>query len=251
MDQDKMRDKFLEKILGTTGFNAMEKALSMTKVGNALFVRTLYSWLNVLPKNGFEGYIPGTEMPLFLVKNNESFSGKMMVKSLPYAFENKSIDFIAALISVALGEDGKLDSGPYGLDKLGKSIDTLVKTEIVKSSLAKRDPRISPAGPPAQPKGFTPPSQPQPIQEEASIKKQEKKLSKKSKIFKLKKTDLVAKCSACDEPLFLKEQFNGCYCYDKDGVELIQKNDVIMLKFNAKIESNDILELLEEIRNYG
>lgn len=247
-----MRNDFLKQILGQTGYKAFEKAIAMDKVGNALFVRTLYAWLNVLPKNGFEGNVPGTEVPLTLTKSEQGFSGKVLLKKLPYNFDNKTIDFIAALISVALGEDGKLEVGPYGLDKLGKSIDTLVKSEVVKASLVKRDPAKLVAGPPAAPKGFNQPAQPQLAQpKEEGIKKQEKKPNKKSRIFKLKKSDLAAKCSTCDEALFSKNAFTGCYCYDKDGVELIAKNESYMLKFEPKVEASEILELLEEIRNYG
>lgn len=245
-----MRNDFLKQILGQTGYKAFEKALSMNKVGNALFVRTLYSWLNILPKNGYEGNVPGTEVPLVLSKSEQGFSGKVLIKKLPYNFDNKSVDFIAALISVALGEDGKLEVGPYGLDKLGKSIDTLVKAEVVKCTLTKRDPAKLVAGPAAAPKGFNEPAQPQAVQPKEAMKKQEKK-PKKSKIFRLKKSDLSAKCSSCDEPLFLKDKFSGCYCHDNDGVELIAKNETYLLKFEAKVDADEILELLEEIRNYG
>jgi hypothetical protein len=265
-----MKQKFLQHVLGDLGYTALGKAMQASNdAEGVVFARTLLSWLDIVSRTGFDGPTPGTDIHLTLNKSNTGLTGIVHIENTPFTFEDKNTDYVAALLAVALGADSTIDyQDTKGIDKLGKSIDSLVKAEFVNKNFQKSQPRFTShklPGKPAAPLAPLPPTPPTKVQSEAtaeaqgetpdkapsaSTKKAEKKpATKKPFWLKMKKHELSARCDTCDQKLFNDDKFVGCYCHDPAGITLVKNDLGISLKFDTTIDPDDILVLIEGIKN--
>lgn len=132
-----MNELFLQEILGKDGAGALNRAVErIPELKSVLLPRVIVSWLSTMGKVGYDGEIPGSNSYVSLIKSEDNgFTGALTIDNQLYSFENQDMLHVAASLGVALG----LDFEPVNenikikeLNNLGKSIDLLVKTQVVK-----------------------------------------------------------------------------------------------------------------------
>ena len=126
--------------LGTDGAQALRKAAEREpRLDQILIPRAIVGWLSFTTAHEYEGQIPGIENSYVqFQKSDDGFSGSITLNEGIYSFENASIYHLAASIAMALGvETGPLDADVRDtvLVKLGKSIDTLAKAQVLMQEL--------------------------------------------------------------------------------------------------------------------
>lgn len=126
--------------LGTDGAQALRKAAERDpRLDQILIPRAIVGWLSFTTAHEYEGQIPGIENSYVqFQKSEDGFSGSVTFNEGVYSFENASVYHLAASIALALGvETGPLDAKVRDavLVKLGKSIDTLVKAQVLTQEL--------------------------------------------------------------------------------------------------------------------
>lgn len=132
--------KFMAAALGTDGAQALRKAAERDpRLDQILIPRAIVGWLSFTTAHEYEGQIPGIENSYVqFQKSEDGFSGSVTFNEGVYSFENASVYHLAASIALALGvETGPLDAKVRDavLVKLGKSIDTLVKAQVLTQEL--------------------------------------------------------------------------------------------------------------------
>lgn len=131
---------FLIGVLGEDGARAFKKALANgDSLQTAVVPRAIMSWLDQV-QGGYSGTIPGLEKHLEFRKSEKGYDGAIGIGSGRYSFKNASSYHIAAGIAVALGlEKTRIDTRTRDvtLQRLGKSIDVLVKARGASSRLEK------------------------------------------------------------------------------------------------------------------
>lgn len=136
MDAKKLQ--FLQAVVGIDGAMALAKAAEKAdELEQAIFPRTILAWLDVTAPFGHEGTIPGVDIHFNFNKSEKGFKGSIVVKGELYSFENVPLAHIAGCVAVALGLDHERLNPlvkSEQLAKLGKSIDLLVKSHLVKTS---------------------------------------------------------------------------------------------------------------------
>lgn len=136
--------KFLAAALGQDGAKALRKAVEREpQLAEVLIPRTIVGWLNFTAEHDYEGQIPGIDNSYVqFQKSEDGYSGTISFEDGNYTFEKSNIYHLAASIAVAM------DIKPSSLDpqvrdqilvKLGKSIDTLAKAQVLVKEL--RSPR--------------------------------------------------------------------------------------------------------------
>jgi hypothetical protein len=137
-------DNFLIEILGEDGSAALKKATTRMPILDSVVVpRAIVSWVSVVGGLGYDGNLPGHTGSYFsLIKNEkDGFDGALTIDSQLYTFENADLLHVAASVGVALGiESEPIDEQlkTKDLSKLGKSIDLLVKSQIVKQAKSQK-----------------------------------------------------------------------------------------------------------------
>jgi hypothetical protein len=132
--------KFMAAALGTDGAQALRKAAEREpQLDQILIPRAIVGWLSFTAAHEYEGPIPGIENSYVQFQKSDSgFSGSITLNEGVYSFEQASIYHLAASIAMALGvETGTLDADVRDtvLVKLGKSIDTLAKAQVLMQEL--------------------------------------------------------------------------------------------------------------------
>lgn len=135
--------KFLKASLGDEGAAALLKAVGREpKLASVLIPRAIVGWLSFVTQNEYEGAIPGIDNSYVqFTKAQTGFSGVLGLSDGVYEFQKSSLYHLASAISLAIGhEPESLDPAVRDivLNRLGKSIDTLAKAQVVTQLLAKR-----------------------------------------------------------------------------------------------------------------
>ena len=132
--------KFLAAALGQDGARALRKAVEREPaLAEILIPRAIVGWLDFTTEHEYEGPIPGVENSYVqFQKNEDGFAGTISLEEGVYSFEKSSVYHLAASIATALGlNPSQVD--PHIRDtvlvKLGKSIDTLAKAQVLMQEL--------------------------------------------------------------------------------------------------------------------
>jgi GNAT superfamily N-acetyltransferase len=131
---------FLIATLGMEGAKALLKAVEREpSLAGVLMPRAILGWLTFTAENEYEGSIPGLDNSYVeFQKSEEGFSGSISLDSGIYSFERASLYHLAASMAMALGlEPNGVDSRIRDtvLVKLGESIDTLAKAQVLMHEL--------------------------------------------------------------------------------------------------------------------
>jgi hypothetical protein len=236
---------FLKAVLGEDGANALSKAAARSQeLGEALIPRTVLAWLNVASRYGYEGDLPGvTNTYLAFKKSETGFTGSVSVGDELYKFESSSLFHVAGAVLVAMGVSPDaiaLNTKDLDIERLGKTIDCLVKARIVTDDLAKAaKPKTGGAGgggkmPHGPPAAAIPPEAPTPPTPTAPKNKLPGQKAKKppgpkppkpigsntlgnkppsASTLKVKKSELQKECRTCGFTQLRKEVPTGCMCF--------------------------------------
>lgn len=133
-----MISSFLEAILGTSGAQALQKAVQKNPgLETVLIPRTLVSWLNLVARDGFEGTVPGSPNSYCRLQKSETgYSGAVTIGDFVHSFDANTVLHVAAALSVSMGaRELPTDVSPDQLQRLGKSLDLLVKAKAISEAL--------------------------------------------------------------------------------------------------------------------
>lgn len=136
--------RFLVGVLGNDGASAFRKAIGREQsLASAVVPRAILSWLNIAARLTYEGEIPGQDNTYLTFRKSEGgrgFGGAISINDSVYSFENASVFHVAGALAVALGVDSvAVDEHVRArtMQKLGKSIDHLVKAKVAINHLNK------------------------------------------------------------------------------------------------------------------
>lgn len=187
--------------------------------------RTILSWAKTVGTLGFEGSIPGVKNSYFcLYKNENTFEGALKIKDELFVFEDADISQVVASLGVALEIDlPEIDKKLKNKDltNLGKSIDVLVKSEIIKKAESGRAGPAAAATAPKKQSGALSPSKQEPYQvgrmpsqspNLAVGQGQKDQAEQVSQKLKITKGESTKKCQKCEKSYFQDSVFIGCDC---------------------------------------
>lgn len=209
-------DNFLVAVLGLPGKTAINTTLkNRPELIGALVPRTVMSWLEIAAQEGYDDFVPGTSKKIQLNKSETGYFGKLDT------YEFQAID-VHKLSAIFLGfleylpEEFLLTD----IDKLGKSLDLLIKANYVVKSK-------------------------QIFKEEES---QTKKLN--NMVIRISKNMTQCPCKECGLKLFEKDQFVGCNCYNKlaKNSTTTVKLDYLEVKFSQVVQS-DVVSMVRKINS--
>ena len=277
---------FLKEILGKDGYSAINRAMEkLPALKSVIIPRAIYSWVETQGKLGYEGGIPTLDISYLSLSKNENgrLDGAILIDNVMYTFQDSDPLHITASVGVALNLDVEpIDESLKSKDltMLGKSIDLLVKTEIVKrkkkeleeseessssseesSELEKgKEAMVGAPGPANEPRIDEPDKPKTPrrqgsynprgthVQEPNIAPQQGRDISK----FKLKITKSESKrtCLECGLHMFERDTFVGCACLRdlSKSVKTEKYQDFFLLKSKALDEeaASLIIEYLKE-----
>ena len=132
--------KFMAASLGADGAQALKKAAEREPRLDAILIpRAIVGWLTFATEHEFEGAIPGVENSYVQFQKSEGgFSGSISLQDGIYGFESASVYHLAASIAMALGVAPStldVDVRDTVLARLGKSVDTLAKAQVLLQEL--------------------------------------------------------------------------------------------------------------------
>lgn len=135
-----LSQEFLDAALGSEGAKALKKAVEREPaLGDVLVPRAIISWLSFTADHEYEGQIPGIDNSYVQFQKSEGgFSGSIGLESGVYSFNNASLYHLAASVAMALGVEPQpieADVRDTVLVKLGQSIDTLAKAQVLMQEL--------------------------------------------------------------------------------------------------------------------
>jgi len=136
------RARFLIEVVGPEGAKTLAKAADRSSLlGQALIPRTIVAWLRA--NSSYDGDIPGAEgQHVAFAKSESGFSGSVVIQDKPYDFQNVSLFYVAGAIGVAVGMDSASvpkELKNLDLERLGKSIDCMVKVRRLSLAKAEED----------------------------------------------------------------------------------------------------------------
>ncbi len=257
-----LQNSFLELVLGSDGFSALGKALErQPELKEVLIPRTVLGFVSSVQSLGYKGTIPGIGDSYISLNKSEG-----VINDITY--EKCSNYTIAAHLAILLGvsSDTRLAKNTSGIDleRLGKVIDTLVKSRMLRQGMAKADQPGATAKPIKQ-KGPTAPSF-APKAPATNAKVSSKKLKPvaappetdesipglkplkpptgdkpkelKPLTLKVGKSEAYNPCSVCGTAQFSKNDngLYGCFCYSEliKHTTIVNRDDHYLVKFGGE-----------------
>jgi hypothetical protein len=262
---------FLDEILGAEGSKTLDKVIEHAPMLKSVIVpRAVFAWLSTMGNLGYEGELPGMPDSYFSLSKTEEndFSGALTIQDQLYTFENANLMHVAASVGVALG----IDVDPINeqlkkkdLTQLGKSVDLLVKSEIIKrirrdqekKKLTKEQKELSGiSSPPNPPKGALPPEVPKAPQTQTSmnggsipVNKPNIALGQGNQKLKVTKNESERPCEECGGHQFNNSRFVGCLCLIELSKNVSSEviDDGYLLKFK-NLDEDAISTLIETLK---
>lgn len=135
--------RFLAAVLGDDGARALRKASERhDALGNAVVPRAILSWIGHAARTQYEGSVPGVDNSyISFRKTEDGFSGEIALGEVLYDFEDASLFHVAAAVGVSMGlEQERVEPSLRDLElqRLGKSIDLLVRARAVTNDLLQK-----------------------------------------------------------------------------------------------------------------
>lgn len=260
---------FLRSVMGNEGAKALSKAVDRCQaLESVLLPRSIYSWINNISSIGYEGLIPGIEnTSLEFQKSDTGYQGSVSIGELIYNFEDSNVFHVASAVAVSLGvEPAKIEARNLEIEKLGKSIDILIKKELVKTlkkDLDKKKEEKTELSPEDEniekpkdtdgkeelekgkisaeaPSGAAEPIAPKPPIQATSVAPKMK--APKIPKIKVTKSEKEHKCSICSKVGFENDVYVGCDCLKDLAKTIKTEGDYLIL---PNYDSDTILALYE------
>lgn len=234
--------QFITSIIGTDGASALSKAVDRCEsLEGVLVPRSILSWINTIGSIGYEGTIPGVDNSyLSFEKAENGYQGSVNIGEYMYNFEKSTVFHLASALALSIGVEANKDIDVKDLDieKLGKSIDLLIKAKIITNELGKKKEELDKQAPEGagggagaiEPAPAAPPTAPTQTAAvaPAALKAPKVKLPKPSKI-KIFKSELTHKCSLCGKGSFIENSFVGCMCLSDLAKSVKTVGDTLVL----------------------
>jgi hypothetical protein len=287
MDSKKLA--FLKAVVGPDGADALHRAAERsTELSGAIYPRAILAWLDIV--GTFDGELPGTQCRFAYKKSGDGYHGFVKFEEEFYDFKDANLFHVAGSIAVALGADDQAldpELTPLLVAKLGKSIDVLVKSTLVRAELKKEDvgkpkskKRIDlpgQAAKPLAPEAPTPPTPKQPKMQTAQpgavatspsklatpetpgmgIKAAGVQLPKPPKAPKgaapstrVVKSLAYTRCGICGGRQFTGATFVGCRCFSAlaKSVTVTETKSHFNLSFGDDWDADAIDSLIDALR---
>jgi hypothetical protein len=203
-------DRFIESVLGPRASGALAKAVSRHEaLGPVVGPRVILGWVNLASQWSYSGNIPGIDGSILsFQKTEDGLKGSVGIGNDVYDFVNASPTELSATLAVTLGVGRPIGSKIKDCDLvgLGKSVDVLVKSQIIellRASVAKTE-LTGAAAAPQGPKG--------PMTPEAPQKAPKVQQQSAPKTLRITKNQAENKCSVCGAGGFEDDHFVGCFC---------------------------------------
>lgn len=255
-----MEDKsiaFLNEILGKDDLKVLKKAISSSnELKSLLLPRVVLSWIDISSQleDTFVAY-PELGIKFDFKKNEEGFTGYIVIDKEKYAFQNIDLNHLAASLSVALGaQELELPSRNLEIVNLGKSIDLLVKSKILKKRIKKDKDTKKFEQPGGKAKEIPPvdPIEPRMQDDAVGVKKRPSHVATGAKIFKsikISKNQSLLKCHLCNQPYFNNKNFIGCFCLSElsNCIKTEETEDGFLLK-SKSLSDEEFLTILESFK---
>lgn len=273
--------QFLSAIVGSDGANALAKAVErISDLELAILPRAITAWLEIMGPFGYDGTVPGIENQLSFTKSEQGFSGYIVLDGQNHVFKKSSIFHVAGCMAVALGLDHERMSTlvkSEKLVKLGKGIDLLVKSKVIKglvkgkkvkkaqinaNSGGKTSNLPGIAAQPLAPKLPIPPTAEQPANEKqmpqgsagtstASPLPQVKTSSKPKASMKVTKAQSELRCEECAKTQFVDGKYRGCFCFSSlaKSVRTTPTETGYLLTFGSDWDQEALETLFESLHN--
>lgn len=249
---------FLKHILGEIGAKAIDRVSESAPLLRPVIIpRAVLAWVEIQGKLGYDGEIPGVENSyLSLKKTQEEYTGAITIGPHLYVFEKSDLLNVAASLGVALNLDvGQLDERlkRKDLTNFGKSIDLLVKSEVIKKLKKLKKEDIS-GGPAPHQEAIKPskgdlPRIPNRIQ---SPSQQKPNVTPPQGVkVKIDKAEAEKKCDDCGKKLIKDDKFDGCDCLQAEAsnVEIKKTEDGYVLHFSPKMDIDAISAICEILKD--
>jgi hypothetical protein len=221
-------NNFLSSILGEVGAKALERASESAPLLRPVIVpRAIIAWLQTMGALNYEGNIPGVDNSYLSLQKNqtEDYTGAITIDNFLLTFEKSDLLNVAASLGVALKIDvGELDERlkRKDLTNLGKSIDLLVKSEVIKQlkkakAMDGSVPHQVPLKPQTQGAPQAPSKQDPKQQLQGTVTAGQgiapkAALRHKGVELKVDKSESEKSCEDCGKKFFKDDKFDGCKC---------------------------------------
>jgi endogenous inhibitor of DNA gyrase (YacG/DUF329 family) len=276
---------FIKSVLGDQAaevlFQAVQKSESLAPV---LVPRTILAWLNTV--SSYEGPIPGTNNTYVKLVKSElgGFSGSVTIGEDLYPMEAASVfeavAAVATALEVKIQPEAKIRN--LELEKLGKSIDLMAKTQLLKTAVGankpcpncgtsvawKNDRAVFHLHEGKMCKGvkkgenFGPPHAPEKLRPEPAVavspeapapskpKRPKPPTLGKPKVIHLDKSETTVPCPVCSQTQFKEEEFVGCIClkYLAKSAEVVTFGKRVTIQLDPEEwDSDAILTLFDSV----
>lgn len=266
--------KFMVAALGKDGAGALRKAAQREpQLDRVLIPRAIVSWLTFTTNHEYEGSVPGFDNSYVqFQKSSDGFSGSISLNEGVYDFEKASVYHLAASIAMALGVDtGPLDVSVRDvvLAKLGKSIDTLTKAQVLMQELKtkklvskKKDEEVNKVELPGsthKPAAQQGPQGPIAPQKQPAMGQATQGAAPKTKLprpprqpgLPVGKSESQQPCEACGGHQFENNKFKGCICFRdlSKSIKTTAYGDGYVLDFEPGIDAEAVRALMKTFRS--
>lgn len=232
-----MSQDFLKSVLGNEGFKAVDRTILRIPILSSVVIpRTILAWVSTISKYGYVGELPGTPNSYFSLAKNSSdnFDGAITIQDKLYSLNNADLLHVASSVGVALNietEEIPEQLKQSNLSKLGKSLDLLVKSQIIKQARQSQVEEL-----------------PEPVLEvkKSELKPKSKRAPRKQgHSLKVSKTEAEKRCEECGGEHFFDSKFVGCVCLRDifQDIRLEKKEDDYVLHFKPDTDP-DILHTM-------
>jgi hypothetical protein len=237
---------FLKEVLGSDGARAMLRATKRDpRLAHYLVPRTILGW--ALTKNEYEGTVPGSEVYVHFCKNENAYSGSVLINDGLLVFAPTDEYGLAAHIAAGMGlETGPIEGTDRMLRSLGRSIDALLKANEATKDFEKA--AIDLPGTTAKPR------EPKGPETAVAPKKQgpyTKPKLPKLPVLKVELSNLNKACKTCGSKLFKAEKFAGCICW-RDLAKHAHTTiyaDGAVVEFDKSADKLQVQALYKELNN--
>lgn len=250
--------QFLAGVLGSDGQRALVKAMKNEAFASAIVPRTILAWMSLAAQYDYEGSIPGVTNTFLTFKKSEGgFDGAVTLGQEVFKFHDASVYHVAGAVAVALGVgDAQVDGAvrTVTLQRLGKSIDTLVKARVAVDELRKRKKLFAEAKKDEPGAANKPRSQMEPVAPVAPefAPRLPKPLKKPG--LKVTKAEAAHRCSLCGHTQFSGDNFTGCICFNalnRSNVSVEKSKNGYLLQLRGSDWDSDAIIALKKAMQHG
>lgn len=205
-----MSDTFVREVLGDRGYSAVQSAVArLSDLAPLVPTQTIRSWVDAVARSAHIGQIPTTTASYALVKSESGYSGQVGGQTFSNRDLGAVVGLVAEIVGVPVDDRTSID--------LAKTLDLIVKVELLKTA----KPKVDAPGGHGPFLGQTKPMQPtmQPRQQKPKalkipkvVKAPAQKETAPRPVTATLKLSEVQTCSACGGNRIEGQKLVGCGC---------------------------------------